>query len=316
MGDEDDGRAPAAPPSRDYRVDDALLDLAAAGAYAMHDLPAHPGRGDHRRGALRRAPADLAPGREPPARPEGAARAARRGAGVTDDRRPRRGRSAATSSSCGRVARLRRRGRRAARRHGYVVFVAGRGPRRPSCARVVHKSKRAYAHARVIEILEPSPERIEPRADHPGVPVAGAALRAPAGDQAGPGRRGAAADRRPRRATSWSRSSRRSNSGATATSSSTRSGSPAATLVCGFHAPAGGRAVVPIEDCLLASELGNRARELVLAWARGQGLEAWERDGAARTASCAPAPPPTGACGCATSSCARGGAPGACSCGS
>jgi ornithine carbamoyltransferase len=26
-----------------YRVDDALLDLAAAGAFAMHDLPAHPG---------------------------------------------------------------------------------------------------------------------------------------------------------------------------------------------------------------------------------------------------------------------------------
>jgi ornithine carbamoyltransferase len=26
-----------------YRVDDALLDLAADGAFAMHDLPAHPG---------------------------------------------------------------------------------------------------------------------------------------------------------------------------------------------------------------------------------------------------------------------------------
>jgi ornithine carbamoyltransferase len=26
-----------------YRVDDALLDLAAPGAFAMHDLPAHPG---------------------------------------------------------------------------------------------------------------------------------------------------------------------------------------------------------------------------------------------------------------------------------
>jgi len=27
----------------DYRVDDALLDAAAEGAFAMHDLPAHPG---------------------------------------------------------------------------------------------------------------------------------------------------------------------------------------------------------------------------------------------------------------------------------
>ncbi len=27
----------------DYKLDDALLDLAAPGAFAMHDLPAHPG---------------------------------------------------------------------------------------------------------------------------------------------------------------------------------------------------------------------------------------------------------------------------------
>ncbi len=42
MGDEttaDQRRAALA----DYRVDDALLDAAAPGAFAMHDLPAHPG---------------------------------------------------------------------------------------------------------------------------------------------------------------------------------------------------------------------------------------------------------------------------------
>jgi ornithine carbamoyltransferase len=42
MGDEqsaDERRAALA----EYRVDDALLDLAAPGAFAMHDLPAHPG---------------------------------------------------------------------------------------------------------------------------------------------------------------------------------------------------------------------------------------------------------------------------------
>jgi 23S rRNA (uracil1939-C5)-methyltransferase len=50
-------------------------------------------------------------------------------------------------------------------------------------------------------------------------------------------------------------------------------------LVCGFHASAGGRRVAPITDCLLASELGNRARELALSWCREQGLSAWERDG-------------------------------------
>jgi ornithine carbamoyltransferase len=42
MGDEqtvDERRTALA----DYRVDDALLDAAAPGAFAMHDLPAHPG---------------------------------------------------------------------------------------------------------------------------------------------------------------------------------------------------------------------------------------------------------------------------------
>ena len=43
-------------------------------------------------------------------------------------------------------------------------------------------------------------------------------------------------------------------------------------LVCGFHAPAGGNRVTPIEDCLLASERGNQAREVALRWCRAQGL--------------------------------------------
>jgi 23S rRNA (uracil1939-C5)-methyltransferase len=50
-----------------------------------------------------------------------------------------------------------------------------------------------------------------------------------------------------------------------------------AELICGFHAPAGGRRVAPMSDCLLASELGNEAREAALAWCREQGLQAWER---------------------------------------
>jgi 23S rRNA (uracil1939-C5)-methyltransferase len=49
------------------------------------------------------------------------------------------------------------------------------------------------------------------------------------------------------------------------------------TLVCGFHAPGGWKRVEPIEDCLLASELGNRARRAVHDWCRGQGLRAWDR---------------------------------------
>jgi len=51
-------------------------------------------------------------------------------------------------------------------------------------------------------------------------------------------------------------------------------------LVCGFHAPAGANAVLGLEDCLLASLEGNRARSAALRWCRDQGLEAWERNGA------------------------------------
>src|SRR5918996_6010712 len=56
-----------------------------------------------------------------------------------------------------------------ARRDGYVVFVAGAVPGDRVRA-VVGKAKRAYAEARAVEILEPSPDRIPPVAHHPGAP--------------------------------------------------------------------------------------------------------------------------------------------------
>ncbi len=51
---------------------------------------------------------------------------------------------------------------------GYVVFVSGALPGDRVRA-VVVKRKRSYAHARMVEILEESPERIAPTANHPGV---------------------------------------------------------------------------------------------------------------------------------------------------
>src|SRR3982751_6548114 len=56
-----------------------------------------------------------------------------------------------------------------ARLDGYVVFVAGGVPGDRVRA-VVTKRKRDYAEARAVEVLEPSPDRIAPRADHPGAP--------------------------------------------------------------------------------------------------------------------------------------------------
>jgi 23S rRNA (uracil1939-C5)-methyltransferase len=56
-----------------------------------------------------------------------------------------------------------------ARRDGFVVFVQGGFPGDRVRAAVT-KSKRGYAEARVVELIEPSPERIEPRSPHPGAP--------------------------------------------------------------------------------------------------------------------------------------------------
>src|SRR3954466_15638957 len=56
-----------------------------------------------------------------------------------------------------------------ARLDGYVVFVRGAVPGDRVRA-VVGKSKRDYAEARAVELLEPSAQRVEPRAPHPGAP--------------------------------------------------------------------------------------------------------------------------------------------------
>src|SRR6478735_2367235 len=56
-----------------------------------------------------------------------------------------------------------------ARLDGYVVFVRDAIPGDRVRA-VVTKRKRAYAEARTVEVLEPSPERIPALADHPGAP--------------------------------------------------------------------------------------------------------------------------------------------------
>ena len=60
-------------------------------------------------------------------------------------------------------------GRGVARSDGYVLFVQGAIPGDRVRARVF-KRKRSYGEARVSELLEPAPDRIEPRAAHPGAP--------------------------------------------------------------------------------------------------------------------------------------------------
>ncbi|HWJ50568.1 MAG TPA: TRAM domain-containing protein, partial [Solirubrobacteraceae bacterium] len=163
---------------------------------------------------------------------------------------------------------------------GYVVFVAGAIPGDLVRA-VVHKRKRSYAHARTVEILEPGPERIAPTADHPGVPW-----------QVIPYERqlqikSAQVEEALRRIghldgfelqeivpalQPWRYRNKLEYSFGNDDRDPARP-----ELVCGFHAPAGGNSVTPIEDCLLASEQGNRARLVALRWCREQGLTAWDR---------------------------------------
>jgi 23S rRNA (uracil1939-C5)-methyltransferase len=163
-----------------------------------------------------------------------------------------------------------------ARRDGYVVFVAGAVPGDRVRA-VVGKAKKAYAEARAIEIVEPARDRVPPRADHPGAPwqvlpyerqlavkaeqVEDALRRigkldgfelepiVPAVEQ-------------------WRYRNKLEYSFGTG---------DAGELVLGFHAPGRWNEIVPMHDCLLASERGNVAREQVLAFCRRQGLGAWDR---------------------------------------
>ena len=162
-----------------------------------------------------------------------------------------------------------------ARRDGYVVFVAGGVPGDRVRA-VVGKAKRAYAEARVVELLEPSPERVPETADHPGAPwqvlpyerqlevkaqqVAEALTRI--------GRlEGVELEPMVPALQQWRYRNKLEYS----------FGSEAGELVCGFHAPGRFDQIVPMTDCKLASERGNELREAALAECRRQGLGAWDR---------------------------------------
>jgi 23S rRNA (uracil1939-C5)-methyltransferase len=167
-------------------------------------------------------------------------------------------------------------GRGVARLDGYVVFVQDAIPGDLVRARVT-KSKRAYAEARALEVLEPSPDRIPPVADHPGAPwqvlpyerqlevkaeQVGDALRRIGGLE------GFEQEEIVPAVELWRYRNKLEYSFGQ---------EPDGTLVCGFHAPGEFNRIVPVEDCLLASPRGNVAREQVLAWCRAEGLTAYDR---------------------------------------
>jgi 23S rRNA (uracil1939-C5)-methyltransferase len=163
-----------------------------------------------------------------------------------------------------------------ARLDGYVVFVQGAFPGDVVRA-VVGKSKRAYAEARAIEVLQPSPDRVPPVADHPGAPwqvlpyerqlevkfeQVGDALR-----RIGKLEGFELEPIVPAQAQWRYRNKLEYSFGA----------DEAGALICGFHAPGRWHEIVEVIDCRLASEAGNRAREAVVTWCREQGLAPYDR---------------------------------------
>ena len=163
-----------------------------------------------------------------------------------------------------------------ARLDGYVVFVRGAIPGDRVRAEVT-KSKRAYAEARALDVLEPSPDRIDPVADHPGAPwqvlpyERQLAVKAEQVEDAlrRIGRLdGFVLEPIVGAEQTWRYRNKLEYSFGTG---------DAGELVCGFHHPGSWERIDPVEDCLLASEASNAARRTVLDWCRAQGLGAFDR---------------------------------------
>ena len=163
-----------------------------------------------------------------------------------------------------------------ARVEGYVVFVAGGLPGDRVRARVL-KRKRAYAEAVLTAVIEPGPDRIEPLAAHPGAPWQVLAydrqleIKRDQVDEAL--RRIGRLDRFELEPIvpaieQWRYRNKLEYSFGT---------DDTGALVCGFHEPGSWRRIVAFDDCLLASERGNDARNAVLRWCREQRLTAFDR---------------------------------------
>ena len=168
-------------------------------------------------------------------------------------------------------------GRGVARSGGYVLFVQGAIPGDRVRARVF-KRKRSYGEARAIEILEPAPDRIKPRAPHPGaswqvLPYERQleekerqvvdALERLGGFDAPPVEPIVPAVEQ------WHYRNKLEYSFGQADDGS---------LVLGFHAPGSWRDVVRVSDDVLASPAIDALRARVEEWCAAEGLVAYDRD--------------------------------------
>ena len=163
-----------------------------------------------------------------------------------------------------------------ARLDGYVLFVQGAVPGDRVRARVT-KRKRAYAEARTVELLDPSPDRIEPRAPHPGAPwqvlpyerqlvekesQVREALTRIGGFEDPPVEPIVPAIEPWRYRNKLEYSFGQSGDG---------------ELVLGFHRPGRWNEIDDVSEDILASERVDVLREAVKAWCREEGLSSYDR---------------------------------------
>jgi 23S rRNA (uracil1939-C5)-methyltransferase len=157
-----------------------------------------------------------------------------------------------------------------------VVFVQGAVPGDLVRARI-EKRKRAYAEARMTELVEPAPDRIEPRAPHPGAPwqvlpyarqlaekesQVREALRRIGGFEEAPVAPIVPAE------SEWGYRNKLEYS-----FGEDRDG----RLLLGFHKPGRWNEIEDVSHDVLASGAVDELREAVKEWCRAEGLSAWDR---------------------------------------
>ncbi|MBJ7342322.1 MAG: class I SAM-dependent RNA methyltransferase, partial [Solirubrobacteraceae bacterium] len=158
----------------------------------------------------------------------------------------------------------------------YVIFVRDTVP--GDLVRIeVTKRKRAFAEARPLEMLEPGPDRIEPLADHPGaawqVLSYERQLEVKSEQVDDALRRIGKLDGFELEAIIPAVEEWRYRNKLEFSFGVEEDG----TLCCGFHAPGSWSRILPMDDCLLASEASNRIREAALEVCQEMGLKAYDR---------------------------------------
>jgi 23S rRNA (uracil1939-C5)-methyltransferase len=160
---------------------------------------------------------------------------------------------------------------------GYVVFVRGGVP--GDRARVlIGKSKRSWAEAELVELLEASPDRIEPDAPHPGAPWQVLPYERQLEEKESQVRdalsRIGGFDEPPVEPIVPAVEELRYRNKLEYSFGNDENGE----LVLGFHRAGRWDLIDDVEDDILASERINEVRDAVRAWCRDEGLDAWDRD--------------------------------------